>query len=327
MEAAEKHEKAVDLQIAWQEWQVAQAAKGAVFHLLSLQMQIKLVEQVCQRLADDVTSIRKAVDQGAMTVSFLNTAQTASRRTRENLLDLEGQAAQQQLQLERLLGLPTGTQVRLGKDIRLPSKVSLPDEKVLYDGLEQRRLDLIALRLGYDSQEAAVRAATMEQFPRIRIGPAISRDTDNVKTTGFGVNIEIPVLDRRQGRIAHERATRQTLFDEYASRLFEARKDIEQVMSGLRYLDEQIAAAQATEADLGRMTDNYREAVAAGLIEAPFYYAALEDFVSSQVRVFALQGQLAQAEVALELAAGIYQIPQKPDQPPKASSAQPKVEK
>ena len=106
--------------------------------------------------------------------------------------------------LFRLLGLPADSQIRLSKNLSLPARFTLPHTSLL-EGLEQRRLDLLALRRGYDSQEEAVRAAVLAQFPRITIGPTISRDTDNLRTTGFGINIELPIFNRQQGKIAVER--------------------------------------------------------------------------------------------------------------------------
>jgi len=311
---AEARSEAVDLDIAWQEWQVAQGAKAAVYQLLSLQSQIALLEQVRQRIEENLAHIQKAVANGSMRADTLNTTQAANSRANESLLELEKQADHQRLKLMRLIGLPAGTQIHLSKKVRLPSRVVSPKATTLLDGLEQRRLDLLALRRGYDSQEAAVRAAVVEQFPRIIIGPTINRDTDNVRTTGFGINIELPIFNRNQGKIATERATRQKLFDEYVNRVFETRSDIEQVESGIHFLNEQIAAAQASENDFRRVEENYRRALAEGRTDALIYYSAWNDFIGAQTKVFDLEGQLAQAVVALELATGFYEIPG-PDQP------------
>jgi outer membrane protein, heavy metal efflux system len=318
--------EAVDLDIAWQEWQVAQSAKNAVFQLFSLQNQVGLLEQVHKRMAENLVHVQKAVAEGSMTAADLKAAQTANSSANENRVDIEKQADQQRLQLGRLLGLPADTQIRLSKGIHLPSQVAMPTATALFEGLEQRRLDILALRRGYDSQEAAVRAAVLEQFPRISIGTTISRDTDNIRTTGFGLNIELPIFNRHQGKIVLERATRQKLFDEYVGRIFEARSDIEQVESGIHFLNEQIASAQAVETDLGRLEENYRAALADGRTDALIYYGVWKDFINAQTKVAALEAQLAQAVVALELASGFYEIP-KPDQPPKTAPTEPKEEK
>jgi len=306
---AKARREAVELDVAWQEWQVAQGAKAATYQLSSLQSQVALLEQVRQRMAENLAHIEKAVANGSMTAGTLNAAQAANARADESLLELEKQAAQQRLKLWRLIGLPPDTQIRLSSKIHLPSLVVLPKASTLLDGLEQRRLDLLALQRGYDSQEAAVRAAVLDQFPRISIGPTVNRDTDNIRTTGIGINIELPIFNRHQGKIAIERATRQRLFDEYVSRVFEARSDIEQPESIVYFLNEQIAAAQAAESELSRLEESYRTALAEGRTDALIYYSAWHDLFEAKIKVVALEGQLAQAVVALELATGFYEIP------------------
>ena len=317
--------EAVDLDIAWREWQVAQGAKAAVYQLSSLRSQIALLEQVRQQVTKNLAYVRKAVSDGFMTASDLNSVQAAKSSVNERLLSLEKQADQQRLKLLRLMGLPADSQVHLSKNLSLPSRVILPKSS-LVEGLEQRRLDLLALRRGYDSQEAAVRAAVLEQFPRITIGPKINRDTDNVRTTGFGLNIELPIFNRGRGKIAVERATRKKLYDEYMARVFETRSDIEQVKSGIGFLNEQIAAAQATEAHLGRLVESYRVALTDGRANALVYYRTWSNLIDARIKVVNLKGQLAQAMVALELATGFFEIPG-PDQSSGAVSTKSSVEK
>ena len=312
IDGAKAHQAAIDLDIAWQEWQVAQAAKNAVYQLASLKEQVLLAEKGSRYMAENLKHVQEAVVSGAMTSSALLAAQSASRQANEKLLDLKKQAERQRLQLRRLMGLPSDSSIRLSHDIHLPSRVELPAGKALIEGLAQRRLDLLALRRGYNSQESAVRAAVLEQFPRIGIGPTVGRDTDNVRTTGFELNIVLPIFNRNQGKIAEELATRQKLFDEYVNRIFEARSDIELIISGIHFTNEHIAAALKSEAVLGKLVENYRAALAEGRIDALIYYAVWNDYLSAQIKASALKGKLAQAVVALQLASGFYEIP-KPD--------------
>jgi len=317
--------EAVDLDIAWKEWQVALGAKAAVYQLSSVQSQIAVLEQLRQPFVEYLAHVRRAVSDGSMTASDLNAVQAADSSVNQRRLALEKQADQQRLNLLRMMGLPANSQIRLSTEVRLPSRVVLPDIPLM-DGLEERRLDLLALRRGYDSQESAVRVAVLEQFPRITIGPTFSRDTENVQTTGFGLNIELPIFDRNQAKIAAERATRKTLYDEYMGRILEARSDIEQIESGIHFLDEQIAAAQTAEADLGKLVESYRKALADGRTDALAYYTTWNDLIDAQIRIVDLKGQLARAVVALELATGFYEIPG-PDQTSEAVPKEPGVEK
>jgi outer membrane protein, heavy metal efflux system len=301
--------EAVNLDIGWQEWQVAQAARVAVYQLASLKTRISLAEQICQHTAENLANIRKAFTAESLTVEALNVVQTENNLANENLLNLRKETDQQLLQLKRLLGLSTNAQIRLKEDIDLPSRIDLPADMTLLNGLEQRRLDLLALRRGYDSQEAAVRAAILEQFPKVSIGPAISRDADNIRTTGFSLSIELPIFNRNQGKIARELATRQKLFDEYVNRVAEARSDIKIILSGMKYMSDQIAAAWAAEIDFQRLEENYRSALVDGRTDALTYNTAWRNLVNAQMKISELKAQLMQALTALQLESGFYEIP------------------
>jgi outer membrane protein, heavy metal efflux system len=320
---AEAHRAAVEMDVAWQEWQIAQSAKAAVYQLVSLREQAALAKQAEQQMDHNVTLVREGLRRGVLTPKELAAAETAHQKAVEAAIQLSRDAGQQRLQLNRLLGLPAAARIKLKPDIALPSRFDPPKSRVLLKDLQQRRLDLVALRHGYDSQEAAVRAAILEQFPKITIGPTVGRDTENVDTAGFALSISLPVFNRNQGTIAIERATRQKLFDEYVNRIFQTRSDVEMILMGIHYLNGQIAAAAQTEANLQKLVDEYRKALKRGRVDALTFYTAWTDSSDSRLKLLALKGQLAQAIVALELAAGIYEIPQAA-QPPAPASVQSK---
>jgi outer membrane protein TolC len=60
--AAEAEQQAVDLQIAWQEWQIAQGAKTALYQLLVYSQQQLLLEEMLQRLESNRARIQQAAD-------------------------------------------------------------------------------------------------------------------------------------------------------------------------------------------------------------------------------------------------------------------------
>ena len=306
---ARSQQDAVDLDIAWQEWQIAQAAKAAVYQLQVLQEQLALAEQNCSRTDRLLDHVRQAVSQGALSANTMETVQSDSFKAHETQLDLAKQAEQQRLLLRRLLGLPADSSLELDKDLRLPTQIEIPKSKALLQGLEERRLDLVALKKGYASQEEAVRTAIMEQFPRIALGPTLSRDTDKVQTTGFGLSIELPILNQNQGQIARERASRQMLFDEYVQRVFETRSDVASILAGLAYINRQIKVAQKEESVAVGREKSYGIALAEGRIDALTYAVTWNDLVTTRMKRLTLQGELAKAEVALQLATGRYELP------------------
>jgi cobalt-zinc-cadmium efflux system outer membrane protein len=140
--------------------------------------------------------------------------------------------------------------------------------------IESRRLDLVRLHRGYQSQEATLRAAVLAQFPKVTLGFSRASDTTNVHTLGFGITIELPVFDRDQGNIATEKATRQKLFDEYVARVFEAHSDIAAAISDIRSLNSQIAAAEAALPILQNLVDIAQKASDEGEEDIFYSHAA-----------------------------------------------------
>jgi outer membrane protein TolC len=162
------------------------------------------------------------------------------------------------------------------------------------------------LRRGYESQEQAVRAAVLGQFPRIELGFTHTRDSGGFYTVGFGVNFDIPLFDRNQGRIAVERATRRQLFDEYVQRLYEARSDVVSAATALRSIEARLAAVEAAIPTLEGLVAIYRKASADGSADILSFRHAQDDLAHKRVELIQLRRQRVDHAVALELASGSY---------------------
>jgi len=164
----------------------------------------------------------------------------------------------------------------------------------------------LALRRGYESQEESLRAAIQAQFPKISIGLTRARDTDGFQTVGAAVSISIPIFDRNQGRIAVERATRQQLFDEYASRLFEARADVAKIAESLHSTIEQLENINKFILDLRQLVEHYYKAADRGSASILDCYQALFQLYTKEVHKLTLQRRQADLAIGLEIASGQY---------------------
>ncbi len=307
--AAQAHAASVDLDVAWQEWQVAQGAKQHTYRLIFLQKQLTVAREEEKGLRENVEVIRKAVDFGDMTVVNLSAAESALKAVRLSILTIEQQLEEERIALNQSLGLPPEQIVPLQKNIELPSPETLPSITNIIDVIEERRLDLLALKMGYESQEANLRTAVLSQFPKINIGFSHARDTTNVVTTGFGITIYLPFFDRNQGQIAIERATRKQLFDEYIARVFEARSDVVTIIADMESVRRQINATEESIETLKSLVQAYYKAFLEGNADVLSYYNARNDLIAKQIDVFKLKQTLADLGIALELATGQYSEP------------------
>src|SRR5439155_363291 len=77
-------------------------------------------------------------------------------------------------------------------DEMLPARLDPPPAADLLDSLDDRRLDLLALKRGYESQDATLRAAILAQFPKLTLGVNRAQDTSDVRTIGVGATLELP---------------------------------------------------------------------------------------------------------------------------------------
>jgi outer membrane protein TolC len=305
IEAARANVRSVDLDIAWVEWQAAQAARTALYRVVALEAELYAAQEADKALRESVGALSKAVELHEKTVLDLAAAQSTSQDAQLTALSIQQELAKQRLALNRAMGLPADAKVRVQR-VSLPSNLGSPPQAELIKGLESRRLDLLGLKQGYDSQDASLRTAILAQFPKISLGFNRAGDTSNVQTLGFGVTVEIPIFDRNQGNIARERATRQKLFDEYADRLFQARSDVATALSDIRHLNGQIATGEKLVPTLQRLVDTAKSALDQGNADVISYYQTRFNLILRQIEVLKLKQQLIETRIALEIASGRY---------------------
>jgi outer membrane protein TolC len=303
MSAARHGAEAVDLEIAWQEWQTALAAKLHATRVLWLSQQ----REELARQAEEATSIAReaetSAEEGLVTVVERDAAGALAQRRRVALYAAEAALRSESSLLRQSLGLPSGTRVVVTD----PGDASAPPARSLEEQastIDQSRLDLAALRAGYAAQEEKVRGAILSQFPKIGLGLTRARDTTDVGTIGFGITLDLPIFDRGQGRIAMETATRQQLFDELAARTFEARADVARAYEDLEAVAIQIAEAEGSVDRLSKLANSLEAARREGLTDIVQLNQARNDLGEAKVEALKARQQEAELRLAVEVATG-----------------------
>ena len=202
------------------------------------------------------------------------------------------------------LGFPPDAVVKIDADFRLPTQIVPPADATVLANPDKRRIDLVSLRRGYESQEETVRAAILAQFPKISLGITNTRDYGDFLTLGPALTIDVPIFDRNQGVIAAARATRQQLFDEYIARVFEARSSIVRATTLIRSLNEVIKAEDTEVQMLRTFVEEDEKALKMGNLDTATYYTAAVNLSQKQLDLVKLRGDLLHAHVSLEIAAG-----------------------
>jgi len=285
---------------------MAENARTAVYRVIALDAQAVRAREGNRGLQESTDTMRKALDAHEKTVLDLAAVESASQDSRATMLALEQDFERQQLGLNKILGLESEIKVRLRSGLTLPTHLDLADEHDLLYNIESRRLDLLGLQQGYESQDATVRAAILARFPKMSLAFVRAKDNTNVQSSGFSVAVEVPIFDRNQGVIATERATRQKLRDEYNQRVFEARSDIATALADIRSLNRQVAAAAEALPVLERLLNSAQTAMEQRNVDVLSYYTARNNLLQKRIQLIKLEEQLLEAHTALEIASGRF---------------------
>jgi outer membrane protein TolC len=170
--------------------------------------------------------------------------------------------------------------------------------------LPGRRPDLIALKAGYEAQEQKYRAAVLNQFPSLSVGFVRARDTSEIYTSGFQVNLSLPIFNRNRGNVAIEQATRQRLGDEYQTRLNSAYADIAHLRANSVILTAQLAISETMLPELEHNAQLAQQAYAAHDIVLGQYVDAQSAALTRRVDVATLDEALAEQRIGLQALLG-----------------------
>ncbi len=306
LESARSRLESVDLDIAWKEWQAAEEAKLGLYQFAAARRRAAVTSEREKTERKIYALIKSAVSLGVKTSPELMRARSALEGARSSLIKARADLEAKRLALNSKIGLPAKTRITPEKTSDLWDFKATPPAGALVEGIEDRRLDIRALGLGYKSQEARLRAAVLEQFPSITIGPRVARDTDGLKTAGGALDLEVPLFDRNQGTIAFERATRKRLFDEYIARIFEARSEVTRLSAELASTASRIEQTRAAIKKMKDLNADLEKALKSGALDALDYYRFLTALESKRLVLLDLEEEMAIEAVSLEKASGRY---------------------
>src|SRR5207249_8468351 len=95
--AARKNFRSVDLDVAWQEWQVAMNARVAVYRVLALDAQVQRAREANRGLQESTGAMREALNKHEKTVLDLSAVESASQDSLATMLGLEQEFERQRL--------------------------------------------------------------------------------------------------------------------------------------------------------------------------------------------------------------------------------------
>ncbi len=302
----------VDLSVAWTEMQTAERAGDDFIRALAAERRIRS----CESLSAAQTALLK-VEQAEWRRREATSSEVAAMTQALDATQAELGQARVELEnsrgdLARHLGLRSDARLELSPEEPVSDLGDAEFEAAL-TRLAERRLDLRALRAGYESQEARLRKAVLAQFPAIDIGIHRGRSAEEgINTVGVGVNLVLPLYSRNRGAIAIERATRAELRQAYQARLDRAVDDSRTLRQVERELETQLAALKPRLAFERETVRAVRRQLKRGEASWTDVVRAASALHADEVNEIGLRQSLQQARLALHFALG---LPLAPDTP------------
>lgn len=288
----------VDASILWEEWQLIGKARLLVFDIVQGEKLRKSYTAYRDVLRDRFERSRKALGQGNVTLATVAPDLAAISDAQKNLNDTEVALDKNRHDLNALLGLAPEVQVPLSTQLQVLQVDAKAVTRALED-LANRRPDLIALQLGYRSQDEKFRGAIIGQFPALSIGPSYSRDTADVRSFGPQVTMDLPIFDRNQGNIAIEKTTRDQLRAEFDARLSAAHSEVLAALAAQRLVSRQLEEERAELPVLEGFARQAESAMNAGNIDERAFVDLVSANYTKQQAVLVLEQQLLEQEVAI----------------------------
>jgi outer membrane protein TolC len=300
--AAQANARSVNLSVAWLEWQYAQAVQVSAYRILSLEERLPQARSIEQDLNEALNEAKQAVLKGYQTtgdVALLNTSLNQAQTIR---FDMEQKLIEERASLNLSLGRQVTEIIPIKRSADIPSLT----EAVSYSSneIESTRLDLVALKLGYESQEYSLRAAVKSQFPKIGISLNSANDTTPISTRGAGVTFDIPLFDRNQGQVAIAKATRQQLFDEYIARCAEARSQVVQISAQISHVKTEVISAEKAGLEEHAILMAHQKTRESDNLDYQMYRDARMQLANRNLELSTLKQELFELSVALEIATG-----------------------
>jgi outer membrane protein TolC len=301
--AAAHSARNIDAQLLWQEWQTMGKVRLLAVDLMEGDKLRRLIEENATQLQDLLSRNRDALAQGDTTLTALVPDLSAQASARRQQDDLERLQSTRRRDLNVLLGLAPLAALPLSQTLDVPPVDIGKITQQLVD-LPDRRPDLVALQLGYQSQEDKVRGAILAQFPLLSVGVTGGHDNSDIRTVGPQITLELPLFNRNQGNIALARATRSQLHAEFSARLANSRAEVQSLLADMELLQRQLALKRPQLTELEQIVGRARGAYRDGDLDERTFVDLLTARNAKQQEILAIEQTLLEQQIAVATLTG-----------------------
>lgn len=303
--SAKAAEQQVNLNILWQEWQVAEKARELFIQARSDTQLQGVLNSTRSLLDDSYRRDRAAMQRGDETSGGVAADLIALADANTSLRQLQIEINLNRHQLNALLGLEPEVQLHLIGPAGMPA-LSQSQLDAAVASLPQRRVDLLALQAGYQSQEQNLRRAVLAQFPALSAGVELERDpVEGVNAFGPQVSLTLPAFNRNRGQIAIQRATRDLLRQTYQARLDAAQSQADEVWKATHIMQAQLQDLDAQLPLLKKTAAATEQGFRQCDLNESLYLSLESSLLAKQAEAIRLHASLESAQSALRTLLGL----------------------
>ncbi|HUY82603.1 MAG TPA: TolC family protein [Acidobacteriaceae bacterium] len=303
--AASATQKQVNLNILWQEWQVAGQASQLFIQCRSDQQLLGVLQANERLLARHYQTDLKAMQRGDETATTVSADLTLLSNVQSSVRQLQSSINLTRHQLNQLLGLQPGVWLHLIGPAQMHTTTPAQFHAAVA-ALPHRRADLLALQAGYHSQEENLRRTILMQFPALSAGVDLGRDpVEGVNSFGPQVNLTLPIFNHNQGQVAIQRATRTVLRQTYQARLDSAVNQADQVWRANHILAAQLSDIDAELPILRQQAAAAKQSLQQNNLDAGAYVTMQSNYLSRQAEAIRLRASLDSASSAMRILLGL----------------------
>jgi outer membrane protein TolC len=299
--AARSNARQADLDLLWAEWGAAQQARGLAETVLADEAKAAYLRQVLALAADRSARSAAALERRDITLQAAAADLAAKLDAQTLTANAEHDARKARRDLNAMLGLDAAVILPL---VRGPDQGRYDEAALIQaqQALDQRRPDLLALRAGYEAQDASLRKAVLAQFPINQLAAAFAKDTAGSVTQGVSIAAALPIFNGGRGEVRVQEATREQLRAEYQARLDQTDAEVKAAEAELASASAQVEALGSQVPRLEALMQPADRAFARGDLDGQSYLTLQQNALSRRADLDDRELSMRLAEIEIETA-------------------------
>lgn len=310
--AARAHSEAVHHDVGWQEWLAINQVRSLVRRIEGLERQSSVASAAAEMTRARLAAERERLQRGDARIDDVSLSQIAFLDARDRAFAIRRTLQSTRLQLNAVIGLSPAIELSLAPVApaeRSPGCAAVP---ALAARALASRLDLMALREGYQAQESQLRLVTRAALPLPQLAIGRDRDSSGIWTSGGAASLALPLWNRGRGDIAVAAASRTQLAVEYQARVHQMNADIAALCGELDVLTQQRDALAAELPSLRANDAKLAEASDQGEVSRVNYEAVRATLLDQELALLGIEQARSETEIALETAVGDFVWEERP---------------